>query len=81
MAEEHDEAKQQLEKALAAVKECYREGPVTGVLITVDNDNAMIEILTLNQPFPAVFRVLMHAMSIVHDRDVAGSVTNNYNLH
>lgn len=81
MADDFDEARQQLEKALDAVRACYRNGPVTGVLITVDNENASIEILTLNQSFSAVFRLLSHALNIVHDREVAGASSSNYNLH
>ena len=74
-------AQQLLDKAMTALRECYSEGPVTGVLITIDHERAALNIHTLNHDFTDVFRLLMSALNIVHEREISGRVINNYNLH
>ena len=80
-ADDGDEAQIALDKAALALQACFAEGPLTGVLITIDADSSMLNIHTLNHAFPDLFGLLLYAMRIVHERELVGKATNSYNLH
>lgn len=82
MIEEHEsqDAEMAFNRALEAVRQCFVEGPTTGVLITFDNERAVINMQTLNHDFTKLFDLLMSTMQIVHERQVAGTISKTYNL-